>query len=369
MELPDPPASPDYPDPVEAPVVTGVRVHDGQIDRPDPNGPRRPGRRPRVRDEATGKFRYWVFTLNNYTDAERASIARTLAPECIYVCYQPEIGENGTKHLQGALCLSSAQGRTRAGLKARLFRTDRVSLRVKSQWSTIDQMFDYCSKDATRDMSVDFGFTEFGTRAQVPADGGQGTRNDILVFSQRLQAGESLSACAQNDPEPFVKYHKGFIALQALSFTSRMGESGRVFSPPRVCWFHGPTGSGKTRAAVAESDGDIFWKMPDNKWWDGYTQQPNVIMDDFRGSWFSVSYLLRLLDGYSFNVEIKGSSVPFNSPVIFITCPHPPEIVFANLKEQDDGKYQQIARRITDLRSFGEQPVVPPYAPVFNVVN
>jgi hypothetical protein len=236
----------------------------------------------------------------------------------------------------------------------------------KSKYSSLDDFFGYCSKSDTRDGSADFGFTEFGDRTQVPRDGGQGTRNDIHVFCERLKAGESLSSLAKDHPEPFVRYHKGFFALQSLMFEPRMGVSGRVFSPPRVFWFHGPTGSGKTRAATQESTGEIYWKMPDNKWWDGYTQQPVVILDDFRGSWFSVCYLLRLLDGYDFTVEAKGTSLPFNSKTIFITCPHPPEIVFANLKESDEGKFQQITRRLTEVRQFGDPIASTPYATIFN---
>jgi hypothetical protein len=315
---------------------------------------------------SSSKFRYWVFTLNNYTDAERASIEAYVAPECVYLCYQPERGSNGTPHLQGAFCLKSKSGRTRVGLKARLFRTDRIFLDPKSRYSSIDEFFDYCSKAESRDGSASFGFTDFGDRSQVPKDGGQGTRNDIHVFSECLKAGKSISSLAKDYPEPFVRYHKGFFALQSLLFEPRMGVTGRVFNAPRVFWFHGPTGSGKTRAAVEDSTGEIYWKMPDNKWWDGYTQQPVVILDDFRGSWFSVSYLLRLLDGYDYTVEAKGCSLPFNSKTIYITCPHPPEIVFANLKESDEGKFQQITRRITEIRQFGEPIEVTPYASIFN---
>ena len=315
------------------------------------------------------KHRRWVFTYNNYPDNARAIIETILAPECLYVCYQPERGASGTPHLQGAFCLRSTQGRTLQGIKTRLFRADGVHLEPKSPNSTTEQWLAYCSKAETRDGSVDFGFTEFGNREELPGDGGQGTRTDIDAACRRLSQGESMREVAESDPSSFVKYHKGFLAFQSVQFEPRMGLDGRTFNPPRVFWFWGPAGSGKTRAAFeASGDEAIYWKPPDNKWWDGYTQQPVVILDDYRGSWWSVSYLLRLLDGYNLIVEQKGTTIQFNSPTIYITCPNPPSVVYGTLKEQDEGKFQQIVRRLTQVREFVSDvpaPNAPPFAPLF----
>ena len=46
-------------------------------------------------------------------------------------------------------------------------------------------------------------------------------------------------------------------------------------------WVWGETGTGKTRRAVddAKSMGSYFIKS-NNKWWDGYTDQKTVILDE-----------------------------------------------------------------------------------------
>jgi len=60
--------------------------------------------------------RYYVFTLNNYTDEEKRLIKKAVESKtCIgrtkhvitYCCYGEEKGESGTPHLQGYLECSS----------------------------------------------------------------------------------------------------------------------------------------------------------------------------------------------------------------------------------------------------------------------
>lgn len=48
---------------------------------------------------------------------------------------------------------------------------------------------------------------------------------------------------------------------------------------PKVClWYYGPPGSGKTLRANKENPS--AYKKLSNKWWDGYTGQSAVILDD-----------------------------------------------------------------------------------------
>lgn len=47
--------------------------------------------------------------------------------------------------------------------------------------------------------------------------------------------------------------------------------------------FWGPTGVGKSRRAWEEAGMDAYPKAPTTKFWDGYQQQENVVMDEFFG--------------------------------------------------------------------------------------
>ena len=84
----------------------------------------------------------------------------------------------------------------------------------------------------------------------------------------------------------------------------------------QVYW--GRTGTGKSRRAWEEAGLDAYVKDPNTKFWCGYRGQGAVVIDEFRGR-IDVSHLLRWLDRYPVNVEIKGSSCPLAATAFWIT--------------------------------------------------
>lgn len=60
-----------------------------------------------------------------------------------------------------------------------------------------------------------------------------------------------------------------------------------------------------------------YWK-PKGKWWDGYTGQSTVIVDDFYG-WIPLDDFLRITDRYPLLAEIKGSVAQFTARTIIFT--------------------------------------------------
>lgn len=85
----------------------------------------------------------------------------------------------------------------------------------------------------------------------------------------------------------------------------------------------GPTGCGKTRWAY-ENFPDAYFKPVGTKWWDGYTGQETVVLDEMDGTFFSYKQLLTILDVYPCKVETKGSYVTFQATTIIITSNHHP---------------------------------------------
>jgi len=67
---------------------------------PPGSPPRRPTVEPEVEpvDRGNNKFRHFVFTWNNYP-VNAGDLLTALGSS--FLCYQPERGANGTKHLQG----------------------------------------------------------------------------------------------------------------------------------------------------------------------------------------------------------------------------------------------------------------------------
>lgn len=98
-----------------------------------------------------------------------------------------------------------------------------------------------------------------------------------------------------------------------------------------VYW--GKTGTGKSRRAWDEAGLDAYCKDPRTKFWDGYTFEKNVVLDEFRGG-IDVAHLLRWLDRYPVRVEIKGSSRPFLAEKIWITSNISPVMWYPMLDEE-----------------------------------
>ena len=87
--------------------------------------------------------------------------------------------------------------------------------------------------------------------------------------------------------------------------------------------YYGSTGVGKSRRAWEELGMDAYPKDPRTKFWCGYQGQENVIVDEFRGG-IDVGHILRWLDRYPVNVEIKGSSMPLSAKqFVFTSNLHP----------------------------------------------
>lgn len=121
-----------------------------------------------------------------------------------------------------------------------------------------------------------------------------------------------------------------------------------VAQEKRVFVFWGRTGSGKSKRAWDEASFDAFPKDPCTKFWDGYVGQPNVVIDEFRGS-IGISHLLRWLDRYPTIVEVKGSSVCLQATTVWITSNISPDDWYPDL---DQDTKNALKRRFTQVVHF-----------------
>ncbi|AFN42891.1 putative viral replication protein [Acartia tonsa copepod circovirus] len=287
----------------------------------------------------TNRARGWCFTLNN-PPPEMISERRVVVPghvsgldaaiptepnlpehrHCDYRVGQLERGDNGTLHIQGYY-------------HHRVMKSfnQMKKLIPNAHWEIAKgspkQNRDYCTKEDTRVPD-----TRPFEEGECPH---QGTRFDLRQCADVLANGGSL---LDLPGEMVIRYHRGFSAYRSL-FHKRRQEA------PTVLWIYGPTGSGKSRFASTLRD-ECYWKPP-GKWFDGYDQEPLVILDDYRSEWAEwgvFGQLLRLLDRYPLMVEYKGGSVQFCSELIVITCDRPPsELWFSQ------GDIGQLTRRISHV--------------------
>lgn len=108
-----------------------------------------------------------------------------------------------------------------------------------------------------------------------------------------------------------------------------------------VYW--GSTGAGKSRMAWQEAGLAAYPKDPMSKFWDGYSGQNHVVIDEFRGG-INISHILRWLDRYPVIVEVKGSSTCLVASKIWITSNLHPRDWYPDL---DQATMDALLRRLT----------------------
>lgn len=252
----------------------------------------------------------WTFTVNNYTENDIAKLKRF---EVSYITIGKEVGENGTNHLQGFVIWQ--RNYRLAGLK---------KLVPTAHWepAVMSDAMNYCFKE--------------DDEVYIKDNRRQGMRRDIDL------AYDSMEKKLNN--RGFLMLRPTLQAIKVFDILNFRLQPERDFKP-LVTWVYGPTGVGKTRKIV-EIEKDLWISNHELKWWDGYENQKAILLDDFRASCCEFVKLLRILDRYSMNVEIKGGYRVLNSARIYITsCSKPGRIYI----DKQDEEIDQLLRRIDNI--------------------
>lgn len=256
-----------------------------------------------VRNAST-RSRRWCLTWNNPTEDDAK--AQMAAP----VTYQiiGKEGDDKTNHDQGYEEYKSLQ--SFAQMKARYPRAHIEVARGTSQ-----QAADYCKKEGD--------WTERGTIMQP-----QGKRNDIHAVRDMLKdkPTTTLRDILDTHPAVLARYPK-FVETVRRCYAAPTTLSWD--DAPNV-WFYGPAGLGKSRAARASST-SLYVKMA-NKWWDGYDNEDDVLIDDFHPDQakYLVSFLKIWADRYPFPAEVKGGTIMIRPARILVTTQYTHNQLFPN---------------------------------------
>jgi len=265
--------------------------------------------------------RRWCFTINNWTPLQEESL-KSLQSK--YLVFGHETcPTTGTPHIQGYI--EFVNRKSLAAVRLLI-----PGAHLSTAKGTAQENRAYCTKEDT-DSFFESGQCE-----------GQGSRTDLNALMQDIKAGNTHLQLIETHPEAYFKYHVG------------IDKAMQIFAPKRnwlmhVEWIYGPTGTGKSHYAN-EAAGEDVYRKPPGKWWDGYTGQNTVILDEYRPDWWTFYYLLLLLDRYPLTVEIKGGTRSFSSRVILITAPCRWDEMY---RAQTNEKLNQLGRRITESKFFG----------------
>lgn len=274
----------------------------------------------------TVQSRTWVFTVNNYSDVD---INWVMSLEVLRITVAKETGESGTPHLQGAVTFKRKY--TLQQLK---------KLHTTAHWEVAKatQDFNYCKK---ADSEV---IRDEDKRCS-------GKRTDIEVIREGLEAGDDMKQVLKKARSmASVNFAKAWIT----EFQEHLPKGTKI----QIHWYYGCSGTGKTKQVLDQCEPFIPLSF---KWWDGYSGQDAVLLDDLRPGWCTPEQLLRLLDPYryQYRVEIKGGSRAMIATKIFVTTPWHPRDFWKDVNEDP----VQLLRRLDKLvhyRADGawEQPRV-----------
>lgn len=233
------------------------------------------------------------FTLNNYTESEVEAI-RVLASKSKYLVFgYEEAPTTGTKHIQGFVSFQNP--RSIKEIKKEI--SERVHLEVAKGSATQNRV--YCTKDGK--------YEEFG---ELPTPG---KRSDWTQAVEDLQSGVSVDQVISTFPH-MLPAQRALREFKNLLLKPKHREV-------NVIVLYGEAGTGKSRYAY-EKYPELYSK-PRGDWWDGYTGQSTILLDDYYG-YLSYSELLRVLDRYPYNAQIKGGFVWAQWDTVVITSNKPP---------------------------------------------
>lgn len=265
--------------------------------------------------------RGWCFTLNNYSTNEQMMLESIIETndKVRYIIFGLEVGEQGTKHLQGYVELNSPQ---------RLSAVKKILDRAhwEQRKGSRDQARTYCMKEGE--------WLEFGNWQS----GGQGNRSDLEELMVNIKENKKTIDIIEQNPNVFAKHMK--FAQKYTEVVEK--DQTKNFRKVKVIVHYGDAGTGKTRAAHDEYP-DIFTVNCGETFpFDGYEGEKEILLDDFYGN-IKYHELLRILDGHQYKVNVKGSHRYARWETIVITSnAHPKEWYGVGLTPA-------LARRLTTI--------------------
>ncbi len=162
-----------------------------------------------------------------------------------------------------------------------------------------------------------------------------------------IKEGKSERELLDLHPTAVIMYQRGVQYAKAITCVLPRDPSNAIV----VTWYCGPSGSGKSRLAY-ETCPQAYRKNM-TAWWDHYSGEKTVCMDDLRSNSFPFAELLRILDRYPLLIGMKGSTCQLSATHFLITSIFKPEDCFKDAVEEEP--MYQLLRRITNIYEMTNQ--------------
>lgn len=250
-----------------------------------------------------------------------------------YLLYAPELcPTTGRKHFQGYVYWHSAKTIS-ASSKA----LGKITVKVAK--GDIDKQLSYIrgpyeKNEKTKPYNPEW--KEFGKRPE------QGERIDLQQIKNEIINGKSVDEITMENPLIYHQYGRTLNKIQNIALRKKY----RKWMTEGF-WYIGKTGIGKSHIAFEGYDPSTHYifNLNDNGFWNGYTGQEIVIIQELRGQ-IPFGELLDIIDKWPKTVKIKGEEpVPLLAKKVIITSPKHPKEVYLNVCDDDD-RIEQLLRRI-----------------------
>jgi len=275
------------------------------------------------------KTRLWCFTNYDLSFNYQALFDKGTIK---YMAYGEEIcPTTQRKHHQGFVYFNNPRG------SSKQVAIDFNKSHVEPCVGSLNDNEKYCSKESS--------LITFGTKPS------QGERTDLEDVKNDIMAGKSVDAVCIDTPHLFHQYGRTLSRIEDICLRKKFRNWVTTCD-----WFYGKTGMGKSHHAFKDFDPATHYRVPDdNGWWDGYTGQSIVILDEFRGSKMKYCELLTLIDRYPITVRRRGREpAPFLATHIIITSCYSPQVCYKNMLDYQDS-INQLLRRIKVFETFGTE--------------
>lgn len=266
----------------------------------------------------------WDITLNNYKESD---IKWLDSLEVNRMVVTEEVGDAGTKHLQGRMTFKRAY--RLSGLK---------KLNSRAHWEIT-----ICKEDFNYPLKVD------SIVVINKNNSNQGHRTDLDNIKEDIKNGKSVEDIIMEKPVIYHQYGRTLEKIEDICNRSKIRKD-----MTEGIWIYGKTGVGKSHLAFADYDPEkcYLW-VNDNGWWDGYKGQDTVIMNDYRGE-IPYNSLLQLIDKWPMKVRRRNREpMPFVSKKIIITSSLKPEEIYKHRSDEDS--IEQLLRRLKIVKLGSEE--------------
>lgn len=228
---------------------------------------------------------------------------------------------------------------------------------IEPRFGTHEQAETYCSKDDTRKPDTEPIFI-----GDPPKPGARKAYDEIF---DQLHNGRTIRDLCFSQPG-MIAHYKGAQYVKMMISDKRRWDMD-------VIVLYGPTGLGKSE--LADHLAPDAYRLPiasdkNTLWFDGYSGEEDVIIEEFEGYRCTYSFLKEFLDRYPLLVPTKGGHANFCAKRVILTSNTPPELWY---KWNDRRTYAPLERRFTRIIEFtgpraytvhkGEDPLTPTLGP------